>query len=255
LPLLAIAASVLLAFRWIGAVPRIHLPAAGADGGVRGAEGERGRAADATGGADAAQPALRWPRARVGSASAHLAACQREIEALPRAPATRRGTAARDFLAILSAVDAALGGAQADGSGRATPASYPAALLARLEAEDVRVEADAVVACTFQAGALPAGFAAAVRGFLRRHGPFGPQGGPGGGWRAGALASLLEPGNATAAESVLLGNDAFDGWLEPGSRLLNPALALRQPALQRLAALAPNSPLLTSAADGVDRAR
>jgi len=98
------------------------------------------------------------------------------FEVLPRAEVAWRGVATADYLALLSSVDAALGGRD-DRSDE----------VARLRLEPVR---DALVAYVRTSGGLPPRVAAALRSFLRERPAYSPGAE---GWSLARLAILVEP--------------------------------------------------------------
>jgi serine/threonine protein kinase len=135
-----------------------------------------------------------------------------ELEALPRAESTWRGVASEDFLAILSALDAAL---------CATPAGareplLPAAARARVEAERLLPETMAVGRYLFTVGELPPKVAVALQAFLRSHAAWAPAGGSGLSWSLARLGVLVAPGDAKARLDVIRQNGALAAWREPG---------------------------------------
>ena len=156
-----------------------------------------------------------------------------ELEALPRANSAWRGVKSEDYLALLSAVDAAL---------CLTPAGarepiIPGEEHARIEREKLVPEAMALGRYVLVTGELPPRVSVALQAFLRSHPPYlaGAAG-----WTFAHLAALAQPDRAWLRLAVIRQNGMTGEWRDSSHDPPLPwaALCERQPAVAAYAALA-----------------
>jgi hypothetical protein len=191
-PLIAVGAVLLigggLAIRYLGSSPAITvLPPATDDGGAAVAT-----VVDAGGGVSDADK-LRMVA---------------ELEALPRANSAWRGVQSEDYLALLSAVDAAL---------CLTPAGAREAIIpgeehARIEREKLVPEAMALGRYVLVTGELPPRVSVALQAFLRSHPPYSAGAA---GWTFSHLAALVQPDDASLRLAVIRQNGMTGEWRDP----------------------------------------
>jgi serine/threonine-protein kinase len=176
------------------------------------------------------------PSAPMGDANREQLLAQ--LEQLPQAAAAWRGVASEDYVAILSAAEAALCATPPD----AKEPSLPSDVLDRLDRRKVTGEARAVARYLLATGELPDRVRLSLKAFLRGRPAFSP--GPNG-WAAAALATQLEPEEPRHLEELVRENGALRRWREspppgrPPARFAD--LCERQPLVARLAALVPGA--------------
>ncbi len=160
------------------------------------------------------------------------------LESLPQAGAAWRGVSSEDYLAILSAAEAALCTTPTS----AREASFPADVLDRLERRRVSDEARALSRYLLATGELPERVTLSLRAFLRGRPSFSPGAA---GWALAGLATLVEPDNAYHLEELVRQNGALHRWREPAAPGHDPNrfadVCERPSAVARLAARVPNA--------------
>ncbi|HEX8954446.1 MAG TPA: serine/threonine-protein kinase [Polyangia bacterium] len=156
-----------------------------------------------------------------------------ELEALPLASSLTRGVKSEDYLAVLSAVDAAL---------CLTPAGarepvIPGEEHARLERGKLVPEAMALGHYVLVTGALPPRVSVALQAFLRSHPPFAAGAA---GWTFAHLGALAKPDDPALRLAVIRQNGMTGEWREPSrdGPLAYAALCERQAAVDAYAARA-----------------
>ncbi|MCU1277623.1 MAG: hypothetical protein JWM53_1169, partial [bacterium] len=156
-----------------------------------------------------------------------------ELEALPRASAAWRGVQAEEYLAILSALDAAL---------CLTPAGarepvLPGAEHERVERQKLVPETMALGRYLWATGELPPRVAGSLQAFVRSHAAFAPGAA---GWAFARLGALVQPNDPALRLAVIRQNGALADWREPGrdGALPYAALCERQAAVEAYAAIA-----------------
>jgi hypothetical protein len=161
-----------------------------------------------------------------------------QLEQLPQAAAAWRGVPSEDYLAILSAAEAALCATPPD----AREPSLPADVLDRLERRKVTGEARAVGRYLLATGELPERVKLSLKAFLRGRPAFSPGAT---GWAAAALATMIEPEEPRHLTELVRENGALRRWREsppPGRPAMRFAdLCERQPLVARLAARLPDA--------------
>jgi hypothetical protein len=161
-----------------------------------------------------------------------------QLEQLPQAPAAWRGVPSEDYLAILSAAEAALCTTPPE----AREPSLPSDVMERLQRRQVANEARAVARYLLATGELPERVRISLKAFLRERPAFSPGAS---GWAAAALATMVEPENARRLEELVRENGALRRWREspPPATGTPPArfaeLCERVPAVSRLGARIP----------------
>jgi len=131
-----------------------------------------------------------------------------ELEALPRANSAWRGVKSEDYLALLSAVDAALCLTPAGGRAPIIPGEERA----RIEREKLVPEAMALGRYVLATGELPPRVSVALQAFLRSHPPYSPGAA---GWTFSHLAALVRPDAAWIRLAVIRQNSMTGEWRDP----------------------------------------